>query len=290
MDSSISASIQFLRWDPLYVTEKPFQAFLDKDLAADGERNTNLSWEEKDLTISDFRAHKEFQDIDNHGFTSRKIVGFKNLADRNKIEKLYIPTVERLLQSEIEDVGTVFIFDWRIRDSETYYPGGYVNFGDQTKSLLPSNFAHIDMAPISIVHRIQKSFPRDADKIFSQRIRAINVWKPLDHAVEQWSLAVCDGNTILPTALVETDSVRRENTTTLYYATHSSEQRWYFLNKQTPDEALIFKHFDSKPDVKAPFTMHSSIKHHRVSPDAQPRRSIEVRALVFSGKFELSEL
>jgi hypothetical protein len=70
---------------------------------------------------------------------------------------------------------------------------GRVNFADQSKALLPSNYAHvgqysqytwaitrmrillaaIDMCPISIVRRIQESFPADADKIFQQRIRAI---------------------------------------------------------------------------------------------------------------------
>jgi hypothetical protein len=69
--------------------------------------------------------------------------------------------------------------------------------------------------------------------------------------VAQWSLAVCDGNTIEPFELVETDSVRRENITTLYYALYNRKQKWNFLRQQTPDEALIFKHFDSKADVRS---------------------------------------
>lgn len=78
-----------------------------------------------------------------------------------------------------------------------------------------------------------------------------SVWKPVDNPVEQWSLAVCDGNTIGPSDLVETDSVRRGNVTTLYYARYSPTQKWSFLRQQTPEEALIFKHFDSESDVNA---------------------------------------
>lgn len=77
------------------------------------------------------------------------------------------------------------------------------------------------------------------------------MWKPLDNPVDQWALAVCDTNTFDTSDLVETDSVRRENVTTLYYAHHNPNQKWHFLHKQTPNEALIFKHFDSKADVKS---------------------------------------
>jgi hypothetical protein len=73
----------------------------------------------------------------------------------------------------------------------------------------------------------------------------------VNNIVEQWSLAVCDGNTVKPSELVETDSVRRENITTLYYALYNIEQKWNFLHQQTPDETLIFKHFDSKTDVRS---------------------------------------
>ncbi|KAF2469391.1 methyltransferase CmcJ [Lindgomyces ingoldianus] len=296
MPHSEPASIQFLKWSPLYDKEKPYQVFLDKDLdTEEDQQNTNLAWEEKFVTVQDFRGCDEYSNLDAHGFTSRTLPGFEHLETRDDIETGYIPAVEEMLKREIEDVGTIFVFDWRgsiadreeIRDSRSEYPSGLVNFGDQTESLLPSNFAHVDMAPISIVHRIQKSFPKDAERIFEQRIRAINVWKPLDYPVDQWSLALCSGTTVPSSTLVETDSVRRENITTLYYATYTPDQTWKFLHRQTPKEALIFKHFDSRTDVKASFAMHSSIKHKNVSPNAQPRRSIEVRTLVFDECFDL---
>jgi hypothetical protein len=73
----------------------------------------------------------------------------------------------------------------------------------------------------------------------------------LDHFVDQWSLAVCDGNTFPSSALIETDQVRKDAISSLYYATYSEDMKWYFLHQQTPEEALIFKHFDSKSDVRA---------------------------------------
>lgn len=51
--------------------------------------------------------------------------------------------------------------------------GSKINFSDQTQPLLPSNYAHIDTSPISVIHRIQESFPDDTAKILRHRVRAV---------------------------------------------------------------------------------------------------------------------
>lgn len=78
-----------------------------------------------------------------------------------------------------------------------------------------------------------------------------SVWKPLDHPVDEWPLALCGGETIAPSTLLETDQVRRDNITTVYYTAYAKEQKWHFLERQTPEEVLIFKHFDSDPEVRS---------------------------------------
>ncbi|KAL5393600.1 hypothetical protein PMIN04_008710 [Paraphaeosphaeria minitans] len=259
------------------------------DLSTPAQRDNNLLWEEKNVLVQDFRDNVDYFDIDNHGFTSRFLEGFARLDNMTEIDQCYISAIKDLVRKEIADAGTIFVYDWRIRDSSVCYPEGRVNFRDQSNNLLPSNFAHVDMAPVSIVKRIQSSFPQDADLIFAQRVQAINVWKPLNYPVDQWALAVCDTNTMEASELMETDSVRQGDVTALYYAHHNPNQKWHFLRQQTPEEALIFKHFDSKPDVKSSRVIHASIRHHNVAPDAKPRRSIEVRALVFAGNFEYSD-
>ncbi|RYO79490.1 hypothetical protein DL766_009345 [Monosporascus sp. MC13-8B] len=279
------ASIKFLKWSSLYEHERPFQIFMELRPESEDRRNTNISWDEKTVTVEDFRGRaKEFQ-LDSHGFSSCHLPGFTELADKDTIEQQYLPAVEDILRTHLEDFGTVFIFDWRIRNSRSDTVTDMINFSDKTTPLLPSNYAHIDTGPISVIQRIQKSFPKDAKRILQQRVRAVNVWKPLSHPVEEYPLAVCDGTSVKPEDLVETDSVRQGNVSTNYYVKYHASQRWYFLNHQSPDEALIFKHFDTKPGVKAPYALHSSIKLQKTSEVARPRKSIEVRALVFSGIF-----
>ena len=48
-----------------------------------------------------------------------------------------------------------------------------------------------------------------------------------------------------------------------------------------PDEAILLKCYDSKDDGRARFTAHTAFTDPTSPPEAAPRESIEVRALVF---------
>ena len=107
------ASIKFLEWLPLYNSEKPFQIFMDISGDVKDQRKTNLVWDERAVTVTDFRNNNEFE-LDTHGFTVRELPGFSELDDAEIIRKEFLPAVERMLKTELDDVGTVFIFDWRV--------------------------------------------------------------------------------------------------------------------------------------------------------------------------------
>lgn len=77
------------------------------------------------------------------------------------------------------------------------------------------------------------------------------MWRPLIDSVEDWPLAVCDGRTVDGSDLVETDHVRRQYSGSTLYMMHNPAQRFYYMSKQSKNEVLIFKNFDSKPDVEA---------------------------------------
>jgi hypothetical protein len=69
-------------------------------------------------------------------------------------------------------------------------------------------------------------------------------------AVKDWPLAICDGTTVSPDDLVETDHVRRQYTGSTMYLKHNDSQRFYYMNEQGKNDVLIFKNFDSKKRVK----------------------------------------
>lgn len=127
-----------------------------------------------------------------------------------------------------------------------------------------------------------------------------SLWRPLISSVEDWPLAVGDGSTFEDADLVETDHVRRYYTGTTIYVLHNPKQRYYYMDKQSKEDVLIFKNFDSKEGIKArcaykkimylrrPVLMiladapHGSFLHPHGGEAAVPRQSIEVRALVFT--------
>lgn len=68
----------------------------------------------------------------------------------------------------------------------------------------------------------------------------------------------------------------------------SDKHRFYYIKDMSPDEVLLLKCYDSwgegEPGGKkglAVRTPHTAFEDPATPPDAKPRESIEVRALVF---------
>ncbi|KAH9224645.1 hypothetical protein DL95DRAFT_452396 [Leptodontidium sp. 2 PMI_412] len=85
----------------------------------------------------------------------------------------------------------------------------------------------------------------EAESLLQGRVRVINVWKPLKNPVEDYPLAVCDSSSMALDDLIESDLIRKRFTGATLYAHYNSNQKWYYLSRQRPDEALIMKVFDS---------------------------------------------
>jgi hypothetical protein len=112
--ASEEASILFLKWSSIYEKEKPFQIFADLRPDAQDKRKSNLAWDVKDIQVEDFRDREHEFQLDTSGFTSVQLPGFTDLTDRETIKKQYIPAVKKMLEEELQDVGTVLLIDWRV--------------------------------------------------------------------------------------------------------------------------------------------------------------------------------
>lgn len=87
------------------------------------------------------------------------------------------------------------------------------------------------------------------------------------------------------------------------YPIYNENVKWYYLSDQKPDEVLLFKIFDSDENVPAQCehdrdhisvymgeseelimtgAPHTAFELHDKVPDARPRKSFELRALVFT--------
>src|SRR5262245_1515862 len=57
--------------------------------------------------------------------------------------------------------------------------------------------------------------------------------------------------------------------------------QWFYVPEMRVGEALLLKCYDSKTDGRARFPPHTAFTDPTTPPDALPRESIEIRALVF---------
>lgn len=64
-------------------------------------------------------------------------------------------------------------------------------------------------------------------------------------------LALCDASSMAEDDLVQADHIRRKFKGETLFTYYSPHHKWYYVSKQTPDEVILFKNFDSDPNVKA---------------------------------------
>lgn len=105
------------------------------------------------------------------------------------------------------------------------------------------------------------------------------MWRPIKTIFKD-PLAVCDSHSvpdadILPVKLIYPDWVGQPCT-----IHPNKNHRWYYKSQQTPEQLMIFKCHDSKPDGRARRVPHAAFTDPDMI-DREPRSSIEVRVLVF---------
>ena len=81
-----------------------------------------------------------------------------------------------------------------------------------------------------------------------------SVWRPImEGTIKDKPVAVCDGTTFRHSDLVTTDIIRnsghgvREGFALLYH----DDQKFHYMSRQTKDEVLMIKIFDSNKDATA---------------------------------------
>ena len=125
------------------------------------------------------------------------------------------------------------------------------------------------------------------------------MWRPLIGAVVDWPLALCDGTKVSKSDLIECDNIRKHYTGSTMYVLYNERMEWYYMSRQSKSTATLFKIFDSMSDAActskqaselrqssanqcAQAVPHSGFEMPDIPPGTEPRRSIEVRAMVFT--------
>jgi hypothetical protein len=198
----------------------------------------------------------------------------RDFYDRAEVETVYYPEVELLLK-KATGAEKVVVFDHQVRNTELSRQG-------ERNAREYVRMVHNDYTAKAGPRRVRDHLPAaEAEGRLRHRFAEINVWRPIRGPIESTPLAVCDARSIEPKDFVPTDFVYRDKVGEVYRFTYNAQHRWSYFPRLERNEVILLKCFDSKEDGRARFTAHSAFDDPASPPDAAPRESIEVRALVF---------
>ena len=227
------------------------------------------------MQIQNARDARDDFSLDKQGFELRphetSVVDF---YDREEVKRVYYPEVESLLKAAT-GVAKVVIFDHQVRCLPMAQRG-------ERGAREYAKIVHNDYTAKSGPRRVRDHLPpAEAEELLKHRFAEINVWRPIRGPVESSPLAVCDARSIEPDDFVPSDLVYPDKVGETYRFKHNSNHRWFYFPHMERTEAILLKCYDSKEDGRARFTAHTSFEDPTSGPNAAPRESIEVRALVF---------
>ncbi|UPK91720.1 hypothetical protein LCI18_002655 [Fusarium solani-melongenae] len=206
-------------------------------------------------TIHDLRGQETHFNLDDNGFQVVQHLLQTTVFGKETITTQYLPAIESLLKS-VEPGIEVHIFDW------THGP-------ERPNALLEARSSGArDQSPYAAKKRAINAHGDDPSAIEGNRTRIIksdlalavigapianrrSVWRPITHPIENYPLALCDGSTVPPEMPLRVDHVRKYYVGESLYPLQSPKYRWHYLNRETRDEVLLFKMFDSRESVAA---------------------------------------
>jgi hypothetical protein len=226
------------------------------------------------MTIHNGRPLADTFSLDRHGFVFvEHKTAVKDFFDRQQLESVYYPEVERLIKSA-SGAARVVLFDHTLRSGDE---------SEREARLIrePVLSAHNDYTEWSGPQRVRDLLPDEAETLLAQRFAIIQVWRAINQPIESNPLALADASTIANEDLLLAERRYPNRVGQTYRLRYNPAHRWFYFPKMRRDEALVFKVFDSAKDGRARFTPHTSFDDPSSPPDAPPRQSIEARALAF---------
>ncbi|KAL7959091.1 hypothetical protein V8C34DRAFT_280886 [Trichoderma compactum] len=282
------ADIRYLDRHELYKTQKPYEVtFSPVHVKYPGAKRTNLHLSAWPVEVSDFSTHKESFSTDVQGFemdhfsTSLSLSSFSDL-DTNKL-RYHEEAIEYLKRKF--NAERVFIFDTTMRSANK--PLGHSRLVLSNDQMLrPANDCHVDQSRRGVLRRVQHFFPNEAEQLLKCRVRVINIWRPLVWPQHTYPLAMCDWRSTDPADFTPSDLKSSVWEGEVLQVHHNPNHKWWFAKRMEKDDVLLIKMYDS--DAEAPESAiamcapHSSFEWKDAPEWAQPRQSLEIRAILFS--------
>jgi hypothetical protein len=232
-------------------------------------------YRQHEMVVHNGRPLRDTFKLDTHGFVfvdhHTKMKDFTDEAER---ARCYDPEVRELIKKH-SGACEVLVFDHTIR------------VGDEQARMAmgvrpPVKGVHNDYTEASAPRRLREIVgDAEAERRFKKRWAIIQVWRPIRGTVMIDPLGICDGRTIPEKGFILVQRRYKDRTGEVYHIAFNPEHVWYYFPRMERHEAMVFKVFDTDPNVPTRFTAHSAFDDPDTPPSAPPRESIETRTFAF---------
>ena len=232
-------------------------------------------YRQHEVDIRNGRPLRDSFRLDTHGFVfADHRTAMTDFTDEAKRKRVYDREVAELIKKH-SGASEVLVFDHTIR------------IGDEQamkaiNARPPVKGVHNDYTEASAPRRLREIVgDAEAERRFKKRWAIIQVWRPIRGTVMIDPLGMCDGRTIPEKGFILVQRRYKDRTGEVYHIAYNPEHVWYYFPRMERNEALVFKVFDTDPNVATRFTAHSAFDDPNTPAGAPPRESIETRTFAF---------
>jgi hypothetical protein len=230
--------------------------------------------EPRRVVIRNGRLHADKFALERDGFRFvRHDTAVTDFYDEDEIRRVYYPEMEALVKAE-SGAARVLVFDHTLRTADS-------DLREERKIREVVRRVHNDYTEWSGPQRVRDLLPQEAETLLARRFAVIQVWRPIRRPVETWPLAIADAQSLSAENMVVTERRYPDRIGQTYAITYNPAHRWYWFPHMRPDEALVFKTYESERQGHARWTVHTAFEDPTSPPGARERESIEIRTLAF---------
>ena len=227
---------------------------------------------ERTVPLHDGRA--EAAALDTHGFEllahPRPDVDWNDAA---AVADVYYPQA-RALALDRTGARRAFLFDHTVRHGDEA-----VRAARGVRE--PAYGVHNDYTHWSARKQMRDLLPDEAETLLQRRFAILQIWRPIRRPIEADPIAIADARTIRESDLIPVNRISPGRVGETWQIAWHPRQRFHWFPHMTPDEALLFKVYDSVADGRARFTAHTAFRLPTQDATAPPRESCEVRMFLF---------
>ena len=267
-----------------YMEPMPERPYVYTYPPPEGTPGRNGRYKYHQVTIRDARPILAQLSLDVQGFRLvRQPSAVKNFYDSAEVEAVCYPETAEIVR-RATGAQRAIVFDHTIRRRSTDRAPLHARQTMEDGVRGPVGFAHNDYTPKSAPQRIRDLMGEEAEDLLTRRYAYVNLWRPIRGPVLDAPLGLCDWRSLGPKDMVATDLIYPDRVGEVYNATFNPSHQWFYFPEMRTDEAVLIKCYDTREDGTARWSLHSAFDDPTTPPDAPPRESVELRALVFFGE------